>query len=168
MYCMKKLSVLLVLIVLALNLNAQDKKEAIKLSEPTKVTEDFELYGALVTEFKSPESLSEALIELNESSSVVIKTNIAEVCEKKGCFFIAQDRESSVRITFKDYGFFIPTDSEGKEVTIIGELTKTILSEDKAKHFAEDAGKSTKNIKGEQVEYSIVASTVIIQKERKK
>ena len=61
----------------------------------------------------------------------------------------------------------MPTDSESKEVTIIGELSKKVLSEDKAKHYAEDAGKSSENIQGEQIEYSIVASTVIIQKERK-
>lgn len=165
---MKHILILIISFFLSTILIAQEKKEVIKLSEPTKVTENFELYGALVDEYDSPESLNEVLSEFEETSSVVIKTNITEVCEKKGCFFIAQDGESSARITFKDYGFFIPTDSEGKEVTIIGELTKTVLSEERAKHFAEDAGKSTDNIKGEQVEYSIVASTVIIQKESKK
>ncbi|HAW79975.1 MAG TPA: DUF4920 domain-containing protein, partial [Balneola sp.] len=68
----------------------------------------------------------------------------------------------------KDYGFFIPTDSQGKEVTIIGELTKKTLSEEQAKHYAEDAGKNSENIKGEQEEYSIVASTIILYKEKPK
>lgn len=164
---MKTLSVLVLIILLGSNLSAQETKKVIKLSEPVRVTNNFEIYGANVEDFEKPKSLTEALKNDEKSSTVVVTTSIAEVCEKKGCFFIAQEGDYSARITFKDYAFFVPTDSEGKEVTIIGELSKKVLSEEKAKHYAEDAGKSSDNIQGEQIEYSIVASTVIIQKERK-
>ncbi len=165
---MKTLSILVLTILLGSSAFAQDTKKVIKLSEPVRVTNYFEIYGANVEDFENSKSLTEVLTsDDKDSSSVVVTTSITEVCEKKGCFFIAQEGDYSARITFKDYGFFVPTDSEGKEVTIIGELSKKVLSEDKAKHYAEDAGKSSKNIQGEQIEYSIVASTVIIQKERK-
>ncbi|MEQ8579871.1 MAG: DUF4920 domain-containing protein [Balneola sp.] len=165
---MKTLSILVLTILLGSSAFAQDTKKVIKLSEPVRVTSYFEIYGANVEDFENSKSLTEVLTSDDKgSSSVVVTTSIAEVCEKKGCFFIAQEGDYSARITFKDYGFFVPTDSEGKEVTIIGELSKKVLSEDKAKHYAEDAGKSSENIQGEQIEYSIVASTVIIQKERK-
>lgn len=164
---MKTLSILVLTILMGSSVYAQDTKKVIKLSEPVRVTDNFEIYGANVEEYEKPKSLTEVLTDDEKSSTVVVNTSIAEVCEKKGCFFIAQEGDYSARITFKDYGFFVPTDSEGKEVTIIGELSKKVLSEEKAKHYAEDAGKSSDNIEGEQIEYSIVASTVIIQKERK-
>ena len=165
---MKKILILTAFILLGLNLSAQDKKEVIKLSDPIVVTESYELYGAKVVNFDTPRTLNQTLSSDNENSSVVVRTTIMEVCEKKGCFFIAQEGDNAVRITFKDYGFFIPTDSEGKEVTIIGELTKKTLSEEQAKHYAEDAGKNSESIKGEQEEYSIVASTIILYKEKAK
>ncbi|XWN38367.1 MAG: DUF4920 domain-containing protein [Balneola sp.] len=166
---MKTIFVLILTILLGSSLKAQDKKKVIKLSEPVKITDTYEVYGNEVDNFENPKTLAEVLLSDEKSSStVIVNTSIAEVCEKKGCFFIAQDGEHSARITFKDYGFFVPTDSEGKTVTIIGELSKKVLSEKQAKHFAEDAGKSADSISGEQVEYSIVASTVIIQKETKK
>ena len=52
-------------------------------------------------------------------------------------------------------------------MTIVGIFSKKVLSEDKAKHYAEDAGKSSEEITGEQIEYSIVASSIIIKKEIK-
>lgn len=164
---MKTLSILVLTILLASNLSAQETKKVIKLSEPVRVTNNFEIYGANVDGFEKPKSLTEVLKDDENNSTVIVNTSIAEVCEKKGCFFIAQEGDYSARITFKDYGFFVPTDSEGKEVTIIGELSKKVLSEEKAKHYAEDAGKNSDNIQGEQIEYSIVASTVIIQKRKK-
>lgn len=166
---MKTIFVLTLTILMGSSLNAQDKKKVIKLSEPIKITDTYEVYGNEVDNFETPKTLTEVLLSDDKSSStVIVNTSIAEVCEKKGCFFIAQEGEHSARITFKDYGFFVPTDSKGKTVTIIGELSKKVLSEEQAKHFAEDAGKSADSISGEQVEYSIVASTVIIQKEIKK
>ncbi len=164
---MKTLSILVLTILMGSSVFAQDTKKVIKLSEPVRVTHNFEIYGANVEEYEKPKSLTEVLTDDEKSSTVVVNTSITEVCEKKGCFFIAQEGDYFARITFKDYGFFVPTDSEGKEVTIIGELSKKVLSEEKAKHYAEDAGKSSDSIQGEQIEYSIVASTVIIQKERK-
>jgi len=164
---MKPLSILVLTILMGSSVFAQDTKKVIKLSEPVRVTDNFEIYGTNIEEYEKAKSLTEVLTDDEKSSTVVVNTSIAEVCEKKGCFFIAQEGDYSARITFKDYDFFVPTDSEGKEVTIIGELSKKVLSEEKAKHYAEDAGKSSDSIQGEQIEYSIVASTVIIQKERK-
>lgn len=167
---MKKLIVVTVLVFFGINTTAQDSKKVIKLSEPILVTETYEVYGEKLKKMDEPISLTSLVASTNEleSDQVLVKTSIAEVCEKKGCFFIAQEGEHSVRITFKDYGFFIPTDSKGKEATIAGVFTKKVLSEEKAKHYAEDAGKESSDIIGDQVEYSIVASSIILNKEIKK
>lgn len=166
---MKNLLLISLFLGLTISLNAQDKKEVIKLSEPVKITESYEVYGRDPGDIKKTKSLSTVISSsksMNEEA-VIIKTSIAEVCEKKGCFFIAQDGDKTARVTFKDYSFFIPTDSKGKDVTIVGMFSKKVLSEDKAKHYAEDAGKDSNEITGEQVEYSIVATSIIINKEIK-
>lgn len=164
---MKKILITILFLSSGIALNAQDKKEVIKLSEPVIVTDSYEVYGSKVEEPTTTNSLTTAITTLKSvnQKKVTVKTSIAEVCEKKGCFFIAQDDKNTARVTFEDYSFFIPTDSQGKDVTIIGTLSKKVLTEEQAKHYAEDAGKSAEDIKGEQVEYSIVASSIIIQKE---
>jgi len=165
---MKKLIFAVFLIFVGINTYAQEKTKVIKLSEPMQVTETYEVYGEKIGDFDQPISLISLINSSTnlENKNVVVKTSIAEVCEKKGCFFVAQEGKMAARVTFKDYGFFIPTDSKGKNVTIIGIFSKKIVSEDKAKHYAEDAGKESSKIKGEQVEYSIVASSIILNKEK--
>lgn len=161
---MKKLS-LLTLFVLFANLSfAQSTTDVIRLSEPVFETENAEVFGANIDlKTLSPKTLTEVIGSTNEST-VTLKTTVAEVCSKKGCFFIAQDGEFTARITFKDYGFFIPTDSQGKEVMLIGDFSVKTLSEEQAKHYAEDAGKDASLISGEQKEYSIIATSVVVPK----
>lgn len=167
---MKNLILLSLFLGFTLSVKAQDKKEVIKLSDPVKVTESYEIFGSDPGIIEESKSLAAVISSKKgmEEEAVVVKTSIVEVCEKKGCFFIAQDGDKTARVTFKDYSFFIPTDSQGKDVTIVGMFSKKVLSEDKAKHYAEDAGKDSNEITGEQVEYSIVATSIIIQKETKK
>jgi hypothetical protein len=89
---------------------------------------------------------------------------VAKVCQKKGCFFVAQDGDAVARVTFVDYSFFVPTDSGGKDVTIVGTFGKKELSEEKARHYASDEGSNPDAITGPRSEYSIVATSVIVPK----
>lgn len=162
---MKNLFFTLAIVLVSTLVSAQTYTEVIRLSEPVQETEKFEVFGENI-DVKSLKtlSLSEIIEGKSEDSQVILKTSVAEVCAKKGCFFVAQDGDYSARITFKDYSFFIPTDSQGKEVVLIGEFSVKTLSEEKAKHYAEDAGKDPEAIKGEQKEYSIVATSVVVPK----
>lgn len=162
---MKKIFVPVILMLLSTPLLAQEA-EVIRLSEPVQETETYEVFGSEVEQWKEVTSLV-SLIESEEELSgkqVTIETEVAKVCQKKGCFFVANQDGYSARITFKDYGFFIPTDSQGKTVTLVGTFTVKELSEDQAKHYAEDAGEDAEAIKGPQKEYSIVATSVMIPK----
>lgn len=51
-----------------------------------------------------------------------------------------------MRVTFKDYGFFVPMDSKGSEVIMQGKAFADTVTVDMLKHYAEDAGKSTEEI----------------------
>ena len=130
-------------------------------------TEQFEIFGSEIdVEALSPKTLTEIIEGEDLSGLVTLKTTVAEVCTKKGCFFIAEEGDYTARITFKEYSFFIPTDSQGKEVMLVGDFSIETLSEEKAKHYAEDAGKNADEIKGEQKEYSVVATSVVVPKSK--
>ncbi len=137
--------------------------EVIRLSEPVSATEATETFAKSPVAFDATAAVSlTRLLDDAENllgKPVVVKTRVAKVCQKKGCFFIAQQGVASVRVSFKDYGFFVPTDTGGKEVTLMGELVQREVSEAEARHFAEDLG-------GAEVpagkRYEIVASAVRI------
>lgn len=162
---MKKLLMLLFSAVLSTTAFAQEA-EVIRLSEPVEETESYEVFGAEVSEWNKPIALNELISNADAftNKEITLETEVAEVCEKKGCFFVANDGSNSTRITFKDYGFFIPTDSKGKKVKLIGIFEVKTISEDQAKHYAEDAGEDPDAIKGTQDEYSIVATSVLVPK----
>ncbi|SMO37350.1 DUF4920 domain-containing protein [Gracilimonas mengyeensis] len=140
--------------------------EVVRLSEPVTVTESYEVFGSEVADWEAPVTLSALIADQKvwADKEVTVKTEVAEVCQKKGCFFIAQDGDQTARVTFKDYGFFVPTDSQGKKVTLVGTFSVNELSEEKAKHYAEDAGEDPDTITGPQKEYAIVATSVLVPK----
>lgn len=67
---------------------------------------------------------------------------VEEVCQMKGCWLTLQnDKGANIRVTFKDYGFFVPKGISGKKVIVEGEAKRELLDADVAKHYAEDGGK---------------------------
>ncbi|MDH3839705.1 MAG: DUF4920 domain-containing protein [Chromatiales bacterium] len=166
---MKKICIVALTVFFSLPAWAADPAP-IRLSEPVASTADYEVFGAPVGALDSDVSKARSLGEIianadqHNGEQVLVKASVAKVCQKKGCFFIARDGNNVARITFVDYSFFVPTDSGGKTVTIVGTFSKNVLSEKKARHFAEDAGADPMKISGPQAEYGIVATTVIIPK----
>jgi hypothetical protein len=72
---------------------------------------------------------------------VVVKATVAEVCPKKGCWMKVQGAKAGepLRVTFKDYGFFVPTELVGKEVALRGRYVKHVESVEEQKHLLKDA-----------------------------
>ena len=133
----------------------------IRLSEPVAVTDDAEIFGAPLNEEASPAALGAILDRPAEfvGSVVKVEAHISQVCKRKGCFMIATSGEGAIRISFKDYAFFVPTDVSGKNVTLTGTLIERTLSEEQAAHLREDAGSET--IQAGTI-YEIVADSVSI------
>jgi hypothetical protein len=142
------------------------EKEVISLSDPVETTEEYEVYGSEFDVSEQPLSLKRILSKSStyENKQVVAKGKIKQVCQKKGCFFMLSDGQNEARITFKDYGFFIPTNTAGNKVVLKGTFNVKELSEKKAKHYAKDAGDNPDKVKGSQKEYSLVATSVKIMK----
>lgn len=102
--------------------------------------------------------------ESHKDKDVLVKGKVLKVCRKKGCWFVLQgaDKSKSIRITMKDYGFFVPTDCNGRDATVAGKLVVKTISEKMRKHLAEDEGKDPSNIKGDVTEYNLVATGVVL------
>ena len=142
---------------------AADKNKVIRLSEPVEQTAESESFGAPLDESIPAVSLQDLAADGDQyvGQPVRVVARVARVCQKKGCFFIAQDGSSVMRVSFKDYGFFVPTDIDGRRVTFIGEVVARDISSDEAAHYAEDLGSEEKMLKPGK-SYEIVATSVRI------
>ncbi len=107
----------------------------------TTSQKDYESYGEPITD---TDALAiESLIQevTDQSQTFKVRGTIEEVCQMKGCWMtLRNESNANIRVTFKDYGFFVPKDISGSEVVIEGTAMTELLDEDVARHYAEDGG----------------------------
>jgi hypothetical protein len=61
------------------------------------------------------------MMQKNPRMKLKVKGVIEDVCKDKGCWLtIKLPNRETMRVTFKDYGFFVPKDIKGKEIVIDG------------------------------------------------
>lgn len=137
--------------------------DALRLSEPVASDNDTETFGAPIDEQLPRMGLGALLAQADTlvGQDVLVVTQVGKVCQKKGCFFIATEGSLAVRVSFKDYSFFIPTDSGGKAVILTGQLVRRELSAEQAAHFNADVGDDGSTLSPGPV-YEIVADAVRI------
>lgn len=76
-----------------------------------------------------------------------IRGKVEEVCKKKGCWMMMNlGNGEEMRVTFKDYKFFVPQDLVGKEVVLDGYAYLDTTSVKQLQHYAKDGGKSDAEI----------------------
>ena len=97
----------------------------------------------------SKEEMAEKYKDLKEGDTLNVKfaSKINTVCKSKGCWMnldLGNEQESLVK--FKDYGFFMPLNSDGREVIVNGKAFVNTTSIEELRHFAKDAGKSEEEI----------------------
>lgn len=148
--------------------NCEQKKEA--TPEIAKV--DYAIFGDSITAENalSNSEMLEKFSTLKEGDTLEVKfkTEIKEVCQKKGCWMtleLSDDKEAFVK--FEDYSFFVPKNAQNKEVIVNGKAFVNIESIDALKHYAKDAGKSQAaidSIVAPKTTYSFLANGVLIAK----
>lgn len=109
--------------------------------------------------------LSQALAHPEDYQGQVVRLEgtIEQVCPMKGCWLLLRDGDARARVTFKDYAFFVPTDSGGKTVRLDAEVARETISEALAVHLeAETEGGDPASIRGPQAIVSVVARGVEI------
>ncbi len=85
--------------------------------------------------------------DAKEKDNIRIEGVVQEVCQKKGCWMTMRMADGeTIRITFKDYGFFLPMDASGRKAIMEGKAFVAVTSVEELKHYAEDAKKSKEEI----------------------
>ena len=95
-------------------------------------------------------------------TTVIVEGSVTRVCQMKGCWMelTADSDTSGVRVTFKDYGFFVPTDSQGRVARLEGVFETNLFSKADADHLVEEGVELIRNPDGTATELSFVAAAV--------
>jgi hypothetical protein len=105
---------------------------------------------------------------MEEEKNFKISGTLVNVCQSKGCWTtLATDDGRMIKMTFANYGFFLPTDASGREIIAEGIGFKKVTTVDEQRHHLEDAGASAEEIAKiteEKVEYAFEATGVILKK----
>jgi len=144
----------------------QQVEEVVENTEEITITET--IHGEEIDNEGSLTTLEflEQFEEL-QSKEVKLTAYATEVCAKKGCWMVLElNNEKNMRVTFKDYGFFVPKDAAGKLVTVKGVATMDTTDVATLQHYAEDAGESQETIDAitePEYNYAFEAVGVIIK-----
>ena len=149
------------LVVLAAFACTETKEEAIEGTLVGKYGEEITEDGTISTDDMV------AMLAKSDSVAVKVKGEITATCAMKGCWMnLVMPNGDEMRVTFKDYGFFVPKEGmEGNLAIIDGVVTRTLTDVATLKHYAEDAGKPQEEIDAiteDKEELAFVANGVII------
>jgi len=92
---------------------------------------------------------AELLTQLASQDSVMMKvrSSIAECCQAKGCWMtMPLEGEQEMTVKFKDYAFFAPMNSIGKDAVVEGWAYKEVVSVEELRHLAEDNNASAEEV----------------------
>lgn len=148
----------------------QEKKE-VKVDDKVVAEVKYDAFGAKISmeEFISSEEMLAKFktMKVGDTINVKFASKIKEVCSKKGCWMkLPLDKNTETMVRFKDYGFFMPLDSKGREVIVNGKAFVKETSVKELQHYAEDAGKSKAEIAQitePKVEFAFEADGVLMK-----
>jgi hypothetical protein len=97
--------------------------------------------------------------------SVLVEGEVRRACTRKGCWMelsTAQDPAApGCRVTFKDYGFFVPIDSAGSKARVEAKVESKLLKPSLVTHMEEEGAKfADKAADGSAREVRLVATGV--------
>jgi hypothetical protein len=104
------------------------------------------------------------------SRTVTVEAKVRRNCTRRGCWMeLAQALDPTLpgcRVTFKDYGFFVPLDSAGSTAKVQGIVEVTRVGPDEVAHLeSEGAHFASKQPDGTAREVRLVASGVELWRE---
>jgi hypothetical protein len=93
--------------------------------------------------------------------SIITEGHVQRACSRRGCWMEIGEGDAACRVTFKDYGFFVPTDSAGSHARLQGKLsTKEIPAAQVAHLESEGALFPHRRPDGSATEVQLIASAV--------
>lgn len=108
-----------------------------------------------------------AMMDGQDSVKVKLSGVVNSSCQKKGCWMkMDMGNGEEMRVSFRDYGFFVPTNLGGESAVIEGIAFIDTIDVPFLKHLAEDAGKSQEEIDAitePEISVNFTADGVIIK-----
>jgi Domain of unknown function (DUF4920) len=97
-----------------------------------------------------------------DGRTVFVSGVVERNCTTKGCWMQVAPApgEKGVRVTFKDYGFFIPLNSKGMKVKAVGTIVTKHHEKDQVDHLEAEGAALYRNADGSATEVTLVASGV--------
>ena len=112
-----------------------------EISKPVQVVEGYTHFGEEAVDLDAAISIDSFATAFSntEATNYTIKTNLASICAKAGCFVIVTlPNSTDMRVMFKDH-FTIPTDTEiGTEAIFTGEAKMDTTSVEHLQHYIMD------------------------------
>lgn len=148
------------------NAPAADSLQGAPAHDSTSATAQY--FGDKITE-DSAVAMADlaALMGDKKELNVKLTGEVGAVCQKKGCWMeINNPNGEAMRVTFKDYGFFMPKDCAGKTAVFQGVAKVEETSIADLKEYAKDDGASKAEIdaiKEPKKELVFEASGVILK-----
>lgn len=129
----------------------------------------YQSFGKKITTKEAKESTSlTAQVVGNKEVAMKVVGEVESVCPMAGCWMkVKLANGETMRVTFKEYGFFVPKDIAGQKVIFEGIAKQKVVSVSDQKHYAEDAGVSRAEIDkidSDKVELTFVADGVLVPK----
>ncbi|MBQ4914352.1 DUF4920 domain-containing protein [Maribacter sp. MMG018] len=135
---MKGFNILIVFFMISFACMGQDTSVTNSFGE--KINEKNAISSAAMKEKYTAMSIADTL-------NTKFTGKVQEVCKVKGCWMkLKLDGGEETMVRFKDYGFFMPKDIEGKKVVVEGKAFVEEMSVADQKHFAKDGGASETEI----------------------
>jgi hypothetical protein len=100
---------------------------------------------------------------------ITVEGHVRAACTRRGCWMelapSADPKLPGCRVTFKDYGFFVPTDSAGSQAKVQGTLAVATLPPERVAHLESEGGQFPhKNADGSVNELKLIASGVELRR----
>jgi hypothetical protein len=166
---MKKVILALIVGTCSYACQPSSTSEQINESEPTAEISKDGFYGEAIDVYNVEDvSVLYGKLAIQDSVMGKVSGTIVQTCTNKGCWMkVARADGDTLRVTFKDYGFFVPKEGmEGKQVLFEGIAKKDVTSIETLQHYAKDGGASEEEIAiitEPKEEISFVASGVMIK-----
>ena len=161
----KLLPIFLLLVSFTALTQDDGKKDGEKVE--AKELPDGTLYGADINADLKILSVADIYADTTSYSgkNVVLKGNMSEICRSGGCWTVLSDGTNSIR-ALTLHKFIMPKDMDitGKVAVVEGVFSIKEITEEQAKHFAEESGKVPSTVTGPQKMYRVVATGIKILK----
>jgi hypothetical protein len=130
-----------------------------------------EAFGAPIAAGGKPQPIAAVLAspEQFQGRTVLVEGHVRKACSRRGCWMeLAEAADSTApgcRVTFKDYGFFVPTTSAGATAKVEAQLELATVNAASVDHLEREGGTfKNKAADGSAREVRLIATGVELRR----